>query len=256
VRWLFLALLLAGIVACGMTSRTRLGSAVSIASLIVVALIAHRTIRPLQHDLITPLSEGMVMDMPITVPLMGIAQSVDDLKARDMVLCRFPEVSMVVGKSGRAETPTDPAPLDMIETMVDFRPEHLWPRRKLRQEDAERHSLIVLNELIDRELIASPGDEAAREAAANAVVGDALARFDGLMREYAYQRNDEFSREVGSQLKRFVVERCVELLWQRGRLTRRPSASDIALIASEVPGEIGQILQSGSCVRSPEAWCD
>jgi Cu(I)/Ag(I) efflux system membrane protein CusA/SilA len=244
-RWLFLALLLVGIVACGMSSRTRFGSALSVASLIVVALIAYRTIRPLQHDLITPLSEGMVMDMPITVPLMGIAQSVDDLKARDMVLCRFPEVSMVVGKSGRAETPTDPAPLDMIETMVDFRPEHLWPRRKLRQEDAERHSLIVLNELIDRELIASPGDEAAREAAANAVVGDALARFDGLMREYAYQRNDEFSREVGSQLKRFVVERCVELLWQRGRLTRRPSASDIALIASEVPGEIGQILQSG-----------
>ena len=38
---------------------------------------------------------------------------------------------MVVGKAGRAETPTDPAPLDMIETMVNFRPRELWPRRKL-----------------------------------------------------------------------------------------------------------------------------
>ena len=62
------------------------------------------------------------MDMPITVPRASVAQSGDDLKARDMVLCRFPEVDMVVGKAGRAETPTDPAPLDMIETMVEVPP--------------------------------------------------------------------------------------------------------------------------------------
>ncbi len=53
-----------------------------------------------------------------------------------MVLCRFPEVDMVVGKAGRAETPTDPAPMDMIETMVNFRPRELWPRRKLRVAEA------------------------------------------------------------------------------------------------------------------------
>ena len=78
-----------------------------------------------------PLDEGMVMDMPITVPRASVTESVDDLKARDMVLCRFPEVDMVVGKAGRAETATDPAPMDMIETMVNFRPRELWPRRKL-----------------------------------------------------------------------------------------------------------------------------
>ena len=75
-----------------------------------------------------PLDEGMVMDMPITVPRASVTESLDDLKARDMVLCRFPEVDMVVGKAGRAETPTDPAPMDMIETMVNFRPRELWPR--------------------------------------------------------------------------------------------------------------------------------
>ncbi len=71
------------------------------------------------------------MDMPITVPRASVTESLDDLKARDMVLCRFPEVDMVVGKAGRAETPTDPAPMDMIETMVNFRPREFWPRRKL-----------------------------------------------------------------------------------------------------------------------------
>ena len=84
---------------------------------------------PLGREFLTPLDEGMVMDMPITVPRASVTQSADDLKARDMVLCRFPEVDMVVGKAGRAETPTDPAPMDMIETMVNFRPRDLWPRR-------------------------------------------------------------------------------------------------------------------------------
>ena len=48
----------------------------------------------------------------------------------------FPEVESVVGKSGRADTPTDPAPLDMVETFVNFRPRDLWPKRVLRYEDA------------------------------------------------------------------------------------------------------------------------
>src|SRR6185295_975086 len=90
---------------------------------------------------------GMLMDMPITVPMISISQSTDDLKARDMVLCRFPEVAMVVGKAGRAETAFDPAPLDMIETMVEFRARDLWPKRKLRRADAERHARDVLSAL-------------------------------------------------------------------------------------------------------------
>ena len=89
------------------------------------------------------------MDMPITVPRASVTESLDDLKARDMVLCRFPEVDMVVGKAGRAETPTDPAPLDMIETMVNFRPREFWPRRKLRAADAERQTRAVLDALLE-----------------------------------------------------------------------------------------------------------
>ena len=106
------------------------------ASLLTVALVADQSMKPLEREFMAPLDEGMVMDMPITVPRASVTESVDDLKARDMVLCRFPEVDMVVGKAGRAETPTDPAPMDMIETMVNFRPRELWPRRKLGLADA------------------------------------------------------------------------------------------------------------------------
>ena len=50
--------------------------------------------------------------------VLGVMRGVSP--GRDMILCRFPEVAMVTGKLGRAETPTDPAPLDMIETMVEW----------------------------------------------------------------------------------------------------------------------------------------
>ena len=106
----------------------------------------------------TPLDEGMVMDMPITVPRASVTESADDLKARDMILCRFPEVEMVVGKAGRAESPTDPAPMDMIETMVNFRPRELWPKRKLSTRDAERQARAALDALVHDGLIKPPAD--------------------------------------------------------------------------------------------------
>ena len=66
------------------------------------------------------LDEGTTLDMPVTVPRASITQAADDLKARDALLRGFPEVESVIGKSGRADTPTDPAPLDMVETFVNF----------------------------------------------------------------------------------------------------------------------------------------
>src|SRR5207245_9967312 len=123
-----------------------------------VALVAESSMAPIGRDYLTPIDEGMVMDMPITVPRASVTQSVDDLKARDMVLCRFPEVDMVVGKAGRADTATDPAPLDLIETMVNFRPRAFWPRRKLRTADGERQGVAVLDALIERRVIEPPVD--------------------------------------------------------------------------------------------------
>ena len=77
------------------------------------------------------LDEGTTLDMPVTVPRASVTQAADDLKARDALLRGFPEVESVIGKAGRADTPTDPAPLDMVETFVNFRPKELWPKRVL-----------------------------------------------------------------------------------------------------------------------------
>src|SRR5262249_4817395 len=154
---LFLALVVNALV-----PRTVAGRLVAPVSLLLLALVADQTIRPLPREFLTPLDEGMIMDMPITVPRASIAESADDLKARDMVLCRFPEVDMVVGKAGRAETATDPAPMDMIETMVNLRPRSFWPRRLIRDVDAERFAREALDVLVRRRLVRLSGDSSAR----------------------------------------------------------------------------------------------
>src|SRR5205823_10104053 len=64
----------------------------------------------LGREFMPDLDEGTIMDMPTTVPRASVAEAASDLKERDTVLRGFPEVWQVVGKAGRAETPTDPAP--------------------------------------------------------------------------------------------------------------------------------------------------
>jgi Cu(I)/Ag(I) efflux system membrane protein CusA/SilA len=194
-RPVYLGILFLAMVSTSLFAASRWGAVVGPVFLVLVALAADQLMTPLAREFMTPLDEGMVMDMPITVPRASVTESVDDLKARDMILCRFPEVDMVVGKAGRAETPTDPAPMDMIETMVNFRPRAFWPRRKLRAADAAGQGRAVLDALVERRVIAPPVDATARESLIEQAVAAALTRFDAASREYAYHRNQELVRE-------------------------------------------------------------
>ncbi|HVK13699.1 MAG TPA: efflux RND transporter permease subunit [Gemmataceae bacterium] len=213
--WLRIAVATA--VAASVWAAARIGTKLAAAaSLVVAGLIAGQFITPLPREFLTPLDEGMAMDMPITVPRMSATQAADDLLARDMVFWRFPEVAMVVGKAGRAETATDPAPLDMIETMIDFRPREFWPRRCLRPADSERQAAAVLDALVDRGLVREPDD---RRELANAAAMEAVPLFDAQMREAAYQRNREFERDLGPRQARFVLERLLGLLDRNQALT-------------------------------------
>ncbi len=196
-RTLLLVALFMAILAVSLTIQGRWRRGAGVISLIVVALVAESRMTPIAREFLTPLDEGMIMDMPITVPRASVTQSGDDLKARDMVLCRFPEVDMVVGKAGRAETPTDPAPMDMIETMVNFRHRDLWPRRALTLADAQGMTSQVLDALATQNLIRKVVD---RKSMIAASTSDVLKSFDIQMREYAYLENAEFLRDKSSEL--------------------------------------------------------
>jgi Cu(I)/Ag(I) efflux system membrane protein CusA/SilA len=93
----------------------------------VVVLVA--TVIPwrrLGSEFMPPLQEGSILFMPTTVPGVSIAQAREIMQYQDSVLFSFPEVESVLGKTGRASTATDPAPLDMFETTIILRPEEDW----------------------------------------------------------------------------------------------------------------------------------
>jgi Cu(I)/Ag(I) efflux system membrane protein CusA/SilA len=80
----------------------------------------------LGSEFMPPLDEGSIMYMPIMAPNVSLTQAQGILRKTDTILKGFPEVAMVAGKVGRAETATDPAPVNMIETIVTLKPKHAW----------------------------------------------------------------------------------------------------------------------------------
>jgi Cu(I)/Ag(I) efflux system membrane protein CusA/SilA len=80
----------------------------------------------LGSEFMPPLNEGSVMDMPSLFPGIGSEQAKTILRQRDSAIAAIPEVAMVLGKIGRAETATDMAPMSMIETIAILKPEAEW----------------------------------------------------------------------------------------------------------------------------------
>ncbi|MHB8842905.1 MAG: efflux RND transporter permease subunit, partial [Candidatus Aquicultor sp.] len=97
--------------------------------IILTVLILAVTVYPfmkLGSEFMPPIYEGTLFYMPVTVPAVSISVATDLLKMQDKILKKIPEVSQVFGKAGRAETATDPAPLEMFETVVNLKPEAQW----------------------------------------------------------------------------------------------------------------------------------
>jgi Cu(I)/Ag(I) efflux system membrane protein CusA/SilA len=80
----------------------------------------------LGSEFMPPLEEGAILYMPTSAPGISVAQAQRVLQVTDSILKQFPEVGQVLGKAGRAETPTDPAPLSMLETVIILAPKSQW----------------------------------------------------------------------------------------------------------------------------------
>ena len=81
----------------------------------------------LGSEFMPPLYEGDLLYMPTTFPGISPTKAREVLQQTDQIIRTFPEVHHVFGKIGRAESATDPAPMDMIETTIMLRPEEEWP---------------------------------------------------------------------------------------------------------------------------------
>jgi Cu(I)/Ag(I) efflux system membrane protein CusA/SilA len=84
----------------------------------------------LGSEFMPPLNEGDLLYMPTTPPGISITKAKELLQQTDKIIARHPQVAHVLGKIGRAETATDPAPLSMIETTIILKPTEEWPEGK------------------------------------------------------------------------------------------------------------------------------
>jgi Cu(I)/Ag(I) efflux system membrane protein CusA/SilA len=87
----------------------------------------------IKSEFMPPLNEGDLLFMPVLLPGASIDQVMNVMVKQDSVISSFPEVDMVVGKLGRAETATDPAPVSMIETIVKLKPHSAWRKGLTRE---------------------------------------------------------------------------------------------------------------------------
>src|SRR5438876_416140 len=94
-------------------------------ALVILALTIFPFSR-LGSEFMPPLNEGTLLYMPTAIPGMSITEATKILQIQDRQLKKIPEGMTVFGKAGQADTPTDPAPLSMFETVVALKPPNAW----------------------------------------------------------------------------------------------------------------------------------
>jgi Cu(I)/Ag(I) efflux system membrane protein CusA/SilA len=98
-------------------------------TLVVAALLLGVSVWPLQHigaEFMPPMDEGDLLYMPTALPGLSAAKAAELLQLTDRLIKTVPEVASVYGKAGRADSATDPAPLEMFETTIQFKPRDQW----------------------------------------------------------------------------------------------------------------------------------
>ena len=108
--------------------------ALIVAASIVVVIIGLLCGASMKQEFMPPINEGDLLFMPVLLPGASLTQVMDVMKKQDVIIKNeIPEVEWVVGKLGRAETATDPAPVTMIETIVHLKDKKLWRKGMTRE---------------------------------------------------------------------------------------------------------------------------
>ncbi len=95
---------------------------IPVAVLIISLFIATR----IGREFMPPFDEGSILFMPVVSPAVSLTEAQRIMQLQDKIISSFPEVESVVGKLGRAETATDPAPIEMFETIINLKPRKFW----------------------------------------------------------------------------------------------------------------------------------
>jgi Cu(I)/Ag(I) efflux system membrane protein CusA/SilA len=98
----------------------------TIALALIVLALSYFPASRLGSEFMPTLNEGTLLYMPASLPGMSITKAAEVLQTQDKIIKSFPEVSSVFGKAGRASSATDPAPIEMFETVINLKPPSAW----------------------------------------------------------------------------------------------------------------------------------
>jgi Cu(I)/Ag(I) efflux system membrane protein CusA/SilA len=98
----------------------------TIAAAAVILAISFYPVLRTGSEFMPTLNEGTLFYMPVSLPSMSVTKAAQLIQVQDRIIKSFPEVESVFGKAGRAETATDPAPVEMFETIINLKPESQW----------------------------------------------------------------------------------------------------------------------------------
>ena len=113
----------------------RLTTLAGASALFIFAMFLATTIG---SEFMPPLNEETAMFMPITDPAISLTKATEILREQDRIIAQDPAVENVVGKIGRADTSTDPAPINMTETIVTLKPRDQWPAGTTKEDILQR----------------------------------------------------------------------------------------------------------------------
>lgn len=102
---------------------------VVIAGAIAMVVVTIPIYQKLGSEFMPPLDEGTLLYMPSTLPGISVTEAQKLMQIQNRIIKKFPEVLTVMGKSGRAETSTDPAPFSMMETIIVLKPQDQWRKQ-------------------------------------------------------------------------------------------------------------------------------
>jgi Cu(I)/Ag(I) efflux system membrane protein CusA/SilA len=154
----------------------------------------------------------------------------------------FPEIDQVVGKAGRADTPTDPSGIDMIETVVTMRPKEWWPKRKLRFEDAEEEGRAVVAALQAGGFVSAEAKPDELDHLVVTATMDAITEFDRTMRELADRRQTEYEPVLARKLVSATLGDLIAFFRDKSEIKRDPTVPELDQLADSLTKQHGLLL--------------
>ncbi len=184
----------------------------AVVALALLAFVASIPLTPfyknIGQEFMPPLNEGALLFMPVLLPGASITQAKDVMAKQDLIMNRFPEVSLVVGKLGRATTATDPAPIGMFETIVNIMDPVEWPRRAIKHDSTVKLVSRLVQRLTRGGLISEEHASHINADFLDGIVASTIKRFDTIAATYhnSYLSVDERENLYRVWLLRILLE--------------------------------------------------